>query len=216
MSEIPLVNPPVFIARGRNGYCIRMLLVAFGMWVASGWFMLDAGIRYPHENKQWEKVRSFQKEHGQEAALLWPRYANANGFNENYNNVAKEELPHTGLDISTQWGIAGFTLLMGAVCLAAYLTTRRQFVRLEGTGENMVLSNHTGLRLHLAQIDSMDASHWEDKGKAVVIGKTGQIKLDDWKMDTEPMNDIFHALVNEGVRVNGLAPSSTDPTHQSV
>ena len=208
MDEITLGNSPVFMARGRSGYCIRMLLVALGMWGASLWFMLDAGIRYPSENREWEAARAFQKEHGQGASLLWPDYARSRGFDPNYNNVAKEEQPHKGLDIPTQWGIGAATLLIGAVCLAAYFAARRRFVKLEGTGETMVLSDHCGLRMQLAQIQSVDASQGEEKGKAVVIGTAGRIHLDDWKMDTEPMGDIFNALVDAGVKVDGLAPPS--------
>ena len=178
-----------------------MLVVGLGMWAASGWFALDAGVTYPRHNRMHALLVEFQAKHGEEAAVLWPDYAKAHDLERNYN--AASGLAHSEMDIMTQWGICGFTLLAGVGCLIAFFSARRRFVKLEGQGAWLKLSNHCGTQWTLADIESVDASQWEMKGKAVVRGKGASIKLDDWKMDTETTDAIFNALVDAGVKVTG-------------
>ena len=178
---------------------------AWACGAAAGWFALDAAFTYPRHNRQHAQLEAFQARHGEESAVLWPEYARANKWETNYNAASGQS--HSELDILTQWGIAGFTSLAGFGCLVFFFSARRRFVRLEGEGADLVLSDHCGLRLALADMEAIDAHQWETNGKAVVRGKGARIKLDDWKMEPDPTAAIFHVLADAGVKVEGLEPA---------
>lgn len=206
MSDLAPVSDPVLLARPRGGYCLRMLLVALGMWAAGAWFAYDGGVVYPRHNRQHAVLAQFEAAHPADAAMLWPDYAKQNGLEVNFNAASGQV--HSDLDINTQWGIACFTALAGIGCMGFFLAARRRFVKLEGAGAGLTLSNHCGTRLTLADIEKIDASQWDAKGKAVVHGQGRRVKLDDWKMETDPTDAIFSALADAGVKVEGLAPET--------
>ncbi len=178
---------------------MRLLLVAGGMWVAAAWFAVDASLTYPRHNDQHAKVEAFEKQNGSQASALWPAYAQAQGLDPNYN--AAKGTFHSKMDILTQWVMCGGTAFLGLLFAAGFALARRRFVRWDGAE----LANHRGVRLKMAEMEKLDMTLWEDKGVATVVGKSGSIRLDDWKMDPAATEAIMEA-------VSAVLSAPTSPT----
>lgn len=167
----------------KSGYRWRLALVAVALLAFGGYFLYDAIVGYPGQNKLVEESRTaletLQQEQPQTWPAAWTEHARAQGYLLDPVNAKT----YSQLDIYTQWLCAAITLPIGAWFGIGFIRSRNRWVATDETGLHTSWGEHAPWET----IREIDKTRWKSKGIAIVrYGDGKRITLDDWKYDREP------------------------------
>lgn len=180
-----------FKATLANGYRNRLLLITVGALLYAGWAYYDATIKYPDQIKAWTTYRDLQTNKKDTFREEWPAVAEENGWDINPPSERDKS------DIATQWVQFAIVFPIGSYCLISLLLWSRRYVGCDSEK----LYAHGGTEVPFGQITKIDATRWDTKGIALVHYDIGQgektLKLDDWKYERAPSDEVFERLVDQ-------------------
>ncbi len=177
-------------AKISKGYIWRPGLIGTAALVFCSWFYYDGTVKYPLQQKQSEAYAQIYQDNTDpiEAGRAWEALAAENGWSNTKPTMREDK------DIFTQKLLAGITAPVGLYFMATFLLSMGRWIEADEDG----VRTRSGKATDYASIKSIDKSRWKTKGIAVVHydsnGQSGQITLDDWKFDREPIKRILEAI----------------------
>lgn len=168
-------------------YIMFAIIVAMGFW-----FIYDGFVKYPNENKEYEKISA--------QLLEMDRKPQSRDEAEylRLTTMRKNMSKHDEFSIGLQ-KLLGFSLPpIGIGLLAYWLRKSRGEIRLE----NKTLTLPGEPAVGLDSIDELDKALWEKKGIAYIYytkpdNSTGKLKLDDFIYQARPIRDIVKRIESE-------------------
>ncbi|MCC7144963.1 MAG: hypothetical protein IT443_00805 [Phycisphaeraceae bacterium] len=201
----------------RQGYLVRLLILTLASLGASGWFLYDGYVKYPHNAAifhAYKELETKNPNNPEKVDAEWKTVAAANGWPVEFKGRAPGS-EHSELDIQTQKGL-GYVLIPVGLLMAYFLLTHlNRWVAVDG----QALLTNRGDRAEFSAIVKLDKRRWKSKGIAVAHyrhpdGSTRRIVLDDWKYDrpqTIAIEELVESRISADLIVEEQAPS-TPPT----
>ena len=168
----------------RTGYSVRILIISLALIIGGLWFLYDGMVAYPEQRERYLAYQQIRQDYPD-----WQTRWQAQAEEEGWPLDVPDE--RTEGDILVQRIIAALLLPAGVVMGVFYLRLLRRWIASDEQG----LRTSGGRHAPWEAIQAVDKSRWQRKGIARVQYDDGgvqrEIKLDDWKYDTEATEKIL-------------------------
>jgi len=179
----------------RNGYLMRVAILAVALLLFGVWFLRDGYVNYPKQNEIYEAYHEIRLQYDGYAdkydriAAEWQRVAEQH---EGWPLVVEDlsygpGKKHTASDMFTQ-KLIGYTCL--PLGLLFTISLLRQFGRWIAVNDDG-LTVRGGRRIPFDAITTLNKARWQSKGIAVLTyqhaNRSKRLVLDDWKYQRQPM-----------------------------